>query len=303
MALEVPAPMEIHRVQATTSPTAQPARLARLPQVTFQDTFTPAEEPLPRLARSVGVTPREDVKSLLESMKPFLRDVHVVVPPGRHGEPPILSGSAPPRGMKPFPSQRWTVTPQIEAAHRQWMETASNEELHAQDGVELQPFIAPILERRYGDRTGMAVLELGPATSTTVPVTLREAADQYFGMDLSLPLLEKQRDLVHEHGHTVDGALQVQGDTYGMPFQDGTCDLVFTSCHPPFVSASPEDQVVALSEVARVLKPGGEFVLFPWYSEKKDSRVQDYLLRTYEVVERHSSPGHDDRQLLVLRKR
>lgn len=292
--------MEIHRIQGAP---AQPVRPFPLPQVSFQDTFTLGEPPLPQMARTVPVAPPDAVKALLESMKPFLRDVHVVVPPGRHGEPPILAGSPPPRDMKPFPSQRWTVTPRIEAMHRQRMETTSNEALRSEDSHELQPFIGPILERRYGDRTGMAVLELGPATSTMVPMTLKDGGHQYFGMDLSLPLLEKQRDLVHEQGHTVDGALQVQGDTYGMPFQDATCDLVFTSCHPPFYSASPEDQVIALSEAARVLKTGGEFVLFPWYSEMKDDRIEDYLLRTFEVLERHPSPNEADRQLLVLRKR
>lgn len=283
---------------APTARTATPTT----PEGAPRDTFTRGAEPLPR-TRLAPPPPTDSVKSLLQAMKPFLRDVHVVAPPGRNGEPPILAGSPPPRDLKPMPSQRWVVTPRIEALHRQRMQATSNEELRAEDAHELQPFLGPLLERRYGDRTGMAVLELGPATSTMVPTTLKDGGHQYFGMDLSLPLLQKQRDLVHEQGHTVDGALQVQGDTYGMPFHDGTCDLVFTSCHPPFFSASPEDQVIALSEVARVLKPGGEFVLFPWYAETKDERIEDYLLRTFEVVERHSRPGETDRQVLVLRKR
>lgn len=269
-----------------------------VPRDGFAGSVQPPER-LPRFATADG-PPLDATQKVLQAMRGIMTEVHVVAGPGPKGEPPILSGP----DLPALPSRRWTVTPRIEALHRQRMETTANEDLLREDDLELRPFVAPLLDARYGDRKDMTILELGPATSTVVPDTLAGRGHRYVAMDLSMPFLEKNRELLHDLGHTADGmAVQVRGDSYGLPFRDGTCDLVFTSCHPPFVSASPEDQVLALSEAARVLKEGGEFVLFPWHSEEKDPRVEGYLLRTFEVAERHTSPLGPGRDLLILRKR
>lgn len=237
-------------------------------------------------------------EELLEELEPFLREAYVVKPPGAPGQMPILSGapsrSRPllPEDLTPIPSSRWTVTPRIEAAHRHNVESGQV----TGDNSELTGFIKPLLESRYAHRRDMNVVELGPATSTVVPTVLKDKTARHFAMELSVPYLEYQRGLV-------PGAIPVLGNTFEMPFNDGVADLVFVSCHPPFVSASPADQIQALAEVERVLAPEGEFVLFPWYADEKDPRVNDWLDQRFEVLERATAPMGGGRELLVLKKR
>lgn len=240
--------------------------------------------------------------TLLDQMRPFIHDVRVAAP----GRPPILAGTHPggpfvaPEGVTPIPAARWRMTPSIEAAQRVHYGAQTNEALRAQDQVELEPLIGPLLERRYGDRNGLAVAELGPATSTFVPRTLADRGNQYFALDQSMPGLERNRELLNEDGYLVAGAVQVTGDSYASPFKDSCLDLVFTSCHPPFYSGGPAERMEAFNEVARVLKPGGELVLFPWEKRHDDPRVMAFVNQRFEVVER---AGEENRQVWVFRKR
>lgn len=125
--------------------------------------------------------------------------------------------------------------------------------------------------------------------------------DRYFATDLSLPLLERERDPVTEPGYQIANAGQVQGDTYALPYETGTADFVFTSCHPPVVSSSPADRIQAFGEVARVLKPGGEFILFPWDASAQHPAVAAFIDRNFERVDARTSPY--GRQMVALRKR
>lgn len=256
---------------------------------------------------SPGRPPNEQGRSttdaLLDQMRPFIHEVRVAAA----GQPPILAGTHPggpfvaPEGVTPLPAVRWRMTPSIEAAQRAHYGSQTNEELRAQDRDELEPLIAPLLERRYGHQQGMAVAELGPATSTVVARTLEGRASQYFALDQSMPGLERNRDLLNEDGYFVAGAVQVNGDSYASPFKDGCLDLVFTSCHPPFYSGGPAERMEAFHEVARVLKPGGEFVLFPWEKQRHDDpQVMAFVNQRFEVVER---AGDEGRQVWVFRKR
>lgn len=56
----------------------------------------------------------------------------------------------------------------------------------------------------------------------------------------------------------LSGALGIQADLSQLPLQDKTCDLVYalTSFLVP-----PSEALAAFLEVARVLRPGGRFVL------------------------------------------
>lgn len=202
------------------------------------------------------------------------------------------------RGAIPsMPSQRWVVTPRIEALHLDQVHRGT--ELEDEPSSELRTLLGPLLRERYGDGRDVTVMELGPATSTTVAESLPGA--RYLGVDLSGPYLEQSSRML-------DGRLAAQhfhalGDTYALPVQEGACDLVITSCHPPFVSASPQDKCLALDEVARALAPGGEFILFPYDFEKQPSEVNEHLRKRFELVDSRMSPLGDGRAALVLRKR
>ena len=200
-----------------------------------------------------------------------------------------------------IPSQRWVVTPQIEASHRQHVCSAAPEDLRDAPGSELKTLIGPMLQARYAHRQGMTAAELGPSTSTTVAETFAHGSNRYVGVDLSEPLAEKQMEFL-----LADGASQffhVKGDTYALPLRSESCDLVLTSCHPPFVSSSLEDRKLALDEVHRSLKPGGEFVLFPYSEKSQPAEFQAHLADRFELVEKRLSPLGHDRYAVVLQKR
>jgi SAM-dependent methyltransferase len=246
----------------------------------------------------------DSTAALLQRMKPYLKDVHVVLPP-KGDAPAVLGGSGVensvsiPQHLKSIPTGRWVVTPEIESFHASNLAESSNEQLRNED-QELKRFVAPILAQRYGHTEGNVAVELGPATSTDLARSLQGGSGKnlYFGMDISKPLLDKARELTNEPGYKIADAYQVYGDTYRMPFQDDVADVVCVSCHPPFFSADSADKIRALAEVQRVLKPGGEFALFPW-DANRDPEAHKFLTAQFEVVARHSEMP--DREMLILK--
>ncbi|MEJ5998773.1 class I SAM-dependent methyltransferase [Corynebacterium sp. H130] len=96
-----------------------------------------------------------------------------------------------------------------------------------------------------GDVIGKKVLEIGCGSA---PCTqwLQGKADLAVGFDLSMGMLKRGA-----------GPL-VQADALSMPFADGAFDIVFSAFGAiPFVESS----LTVLQEAARVLKPGGRFVM------------------------------------------
>lgn len=200
-----------------------------------------------------------------------------------------------------FPSQRWVVTPEIEAFHRQHVSATPEEELRDGPNSELKTLIGPMLQERYTHTQGLTVAELGPSTSTTVAETLAHGSNRYIGVDLSEPLAEKQIEFLVAGG--AEQFFNVKGDTYALPLRSNSCDLILTSCHPPFVSSTVEDRKLALDEVHRSLKPGGEFLLFPYNEKTQPPEFQAYLADRFEIVERRLSPLGAERFAVVLQKR
>lgn len=201
----------------------------------------------------------------------------------------------------PIGSKRWVVTPQIEASHRQQVETLPVSELKDGQNSELVMDIGPFLHQRYAGRDNLTVVELGPATSTTVAHSLSNPSNRYVAVEQSQPYLEKQLEFLT--ADTTAQAYGVKGDTYNLPIQKGSCDLLVTSCHPPFVSSSVPDRLEAFDEVYQALKPGGEFVLFPYSEAKQPDEVKAFVAQHFEIVDQTQSHHGPDRLAVVFRKK
>jgi len=119
------------------------------------------------------------------------------------------------------------------------------------DEEEAERLVA-LLEARGIVRAGLRILDLAcGAGRHTAALERRRAA--VVGLDLSMPLLVSAR-------HRARGAL-TRGDMRALPYRDGSFDAVlnlFTS-FGYFEDDHEHEQV--LRDVARVLRPGGRFVL------------------------------------------
>lgn len=116
----------------------------------------------------------------------------------------------------------------------------------------------PLLLRALRPPLGGRVLEVGCGRGIALPVLaerLRPAA--LVGVDFDPALVAIARKRVRATG--IDARV-VEGDVRDLPFDDATFDLVidFGTCY--HVSGGATGACTALSEIARVLRPGGLFI-------------------------------------------
>lgn len=120
------------------------------------------------------------------------------------------------------------------------------------------PFITrDRLQEALGDIRGKRVLEVGPGTGYyTLP------AAEWIGPDGRLDIFDLQQDMLD---HTLRGAARRglttiharRGDARSLPYTDDTFDAAFLVT----VLGEIPDQVQALRELRRVLRPGGRLVI------------------------------------------
>ena len=96
------------------------------------------------------------------------------------------------------------------------------------------------------------VLEIAVGTGRNLPYYADDV--QLTGFDISEAMLEKARKRAKELGRTVDLRL---GDAHAIAFPDATFDTVVST----FSLCSIPDDRLAISEIKRVLRPGGRVVL------------------------------------------
>jgi SAM-dependent methyltransferase len=115
---------------------------------------------------------------------------------------------------------------------------------------------------RYARVTGgQAVLDVGTGTGV-VAITARNIGARVTGLDLTPALLAQARESATVAGH--DDIAWHEGDAEALPFPDASFDVVLSQFGHMF-APRPE---VAVSEMLRVLKPGGTIAFATWPGEQ-----------------------------------
>jgi len=157
------------------------------------------------------------------------------------------------------------------------------------------------LSERYGDRSDLKVLEIGPGTTGVVARTfLNTPGNEYTGLDISPDALRLQKAVLQQDGFAHQGFSQVVSDaSEKLPLPDCSQDLI---CGFASVGTwAPTDKVnQTFDELARVLKPGGEVVLGALGLEEASPASIAHILGRFELV-----PQVDKAQgiNLILRRR
>lgn len=108
-----------------------------------------------------------------------------------------------------------------------------------------------------GEVTDQAVLEIGAGAGQCARWLASQGARRIVATDLSTGMLRKGLDLNARSGVSAASLPFLQCNATALPFGEASFDLVFTAYGAvPFVA----DSALIMSEVARVLRPGGRFV-------------------------------------------
>jgi SAM-dependent methyltransferase len=134
---------------------------------------------------------------------------------------------------------------------------------------DMAVFTTPVaghLVRYAGVTGGQAVLDVGTGTGV-VAITSRNLGAKVTGLDLTPALLAQARESAAVAGH--DDIAWHEGDAEVLPFPDACFDVVLSQFGHMF-APRPE---VAVSEMLRVLKPGGIIAFATWPGEQLIGRL------------------------------
>jgi len=134
---------------------------------------------------------------------------------------------------------------------------------------DMAVFTTPVaghLVRYAGVTGGQAVLDVGTGTGV-VAITARNLGARVTGLDLTPALLAQARESGTLAGH--DDITWHEGDAEALPFPDASFDVVLSQFGHMF-APRPE---VAVSEMLRVLKPGGIIAFATWPGEQLIGRL------------------------------
>lgn len=123
---------------------------------------------------------------------------------------------------------------------------------------------------------GEAVLDIGTGTGV-VAITAARRGATVRALDLTGPLLEHA--LANAHIAQVPHVEWTEGDAEDLPYPDASFDVVMSQFGHMF---APRPDVV-VSEMRRVLKPGGRVVFATWPPDQLVGRM-------FQFIARHSPP-------------
>jgi ubiquinone/menaquinone biosynthesis C-methylase UbiE len=128
------------------------------------------------------------------------------------------------------------------------------------------------IQRALGDRPVGQLLDIGTGTGRMIEL-LGPAADRAIGVDKSSEMLRLARVKLEAAG--IPSSLR-QADMYALPLGDGSADSVVI--HQVLHYA--QNPAAAISEAARVLRPGGRLLVVDFAAhEREDLRTRDAHLR------------------------
>ena len=113
---------------------------------------------------------------------------------------------------------------------------------------------------------GQTVLDVGTGTGV-VAITARNLGAKVTGLDLTPALLAQAKESAAVAGH--DDIAWHEGDAEALPFSDASFDVVLSQFGHMF---APRHDVV-VSEMLRVLKPGGTIAFATWPGEQLIGRM------------------------------
>ena len=134
---------------------------------------------------------------------------------------------------------------------------------------DMAVFTTPVaghLVRYAGVTGGQTVLDVGTGTGVAA-ITARRLGAKVTGLDLTPALLVQAKESATLAGH--DDIAWHEGDAEALPFPDTSFDVVLSQFGHMF-APQPE---VALSEMLRVLKPGGIIAFATWPGEQLIGRL------------------------------
>jgi SAM-dependent methyltransferase len=134
---------------------------------------------------------------------------------------------------------------------------------------EMAVFTTPVaghLVRFAKVKGGQTVLDVGTGTGV-VAITARNIGARVTGLDLTPALLSQARDSAAVAGY--DDIAWHEGDAEALPFPDASFDVVLSQFGHMF---APRHDV-AVSEMLRVLKPGGMIAFATWPGEQLIGRM------------------------------
>jgi len=118
---------------------------------------------------------------------------------------------------------------------------------------------------RLAPQPGQRLLDLACGTGAVAELAATTGSE-VVGVDIAPALIEQAKERAAERGLDIDYRV---GDAEALDFQDGSFDLVTSTCGVMF---APDHQAVA-REVARVTKPGGRIALACWTPESGLAKV------------------------------
>jgi SAM-dependent methyltransferase len=134
------------------------------------------------------------------------------------------------------------------------------------------------------------VLELGCGGGLNLALVVPEKITSYAGLDPSARLLDASRAAAHACGIAAD--IQA-GIGEAMPYVDASFDTVLVT----FTLCSVESQAQVLSEIRRVLRPGGK-ALFLEHGRAPDANVQKWQRRIEPIWKRIGGGCHLTRPVI-----
>ena len=151
----------------------------------------------------------------------------------------------------------------------------------------VKELVARVFAKLFPEEVG-DLLDVGCGTGHYFPLLKRHARN-LAGVDICAPMVAEAQELIREKG--LADCSVAEGSALDLPFDDNTMDVVFSWDFLHHVPDVPR----AVSEIARVLRPGGRYVVLEpnllnpsitWYHLRRRSEWRLFRQNQFRVPRR-----------------